>query len=99
MTRLPVHRVRVGGDCRTCPIRTLTGVRIDLTVRDADDVERDVAITAPVGTTFGDVGELLANLLGGTRPGWIGARALTDSTELGKAPLVSGAICSTAPGE
>lgn len=81
----------------TDPVRRLTGMRIDMTVRDTSGVDHDLAVMAPAGTTFDAVRKTLADVAGGCAPGWVNGRAIDPTSELGKAALVAGSICSAVP--
>ncbi|MCU1659613.1 MAG: putative cell division-related protein [Pseudonocardiales bacterium] len=71
-------------------------MRIDLTVRDQDGLDRDVAVTAPEGAVFGDVVSELADLCAAPAGAtwWLGAQQLTNLTTLAASTLRSGAIVS-----
>jgi S-DNA-T family DNA segregation ATPase FtsK/SpoIIIE len=63
-------------------------MRTDLTLLDADGLARDVAVFAPRGTTWGEVGPLL-----GHAPRWhCGGRPLGDAEPLGGLLLRDGAV-------
>ena len=72
-------------------------VRTDLTLRASDGTERDVAVLAPEGTTFGDVAAQLAELLSGRAPSWSGSHRVDDQAVVGRAPLVAGTVLRDHP--
>ena len=87
---------RAAGSIPSLPARTLTGMRIDLTVRDRQDLCRDVAIAAPDGSTVRDVQLSLTSVIGAEPAAelWTGARRLTAHAPLGGPGLRCGDVVS-----
>ena len=75
-------------------------MQIRLTLRNADEVDRDVLITAPPGAVWADVAAEVGSLLG-TGPGdaqlWSGSVRLASSDRLGAPGLLTGDIVSPGP--
>ncbi|HEY2272103.1 MAG TPA: FtsK/SpoIIIE domain-containing protein, partial [Jatrophihabitantaceae bacterium] len=72
-------------------------MRIDVTVRQADGTERDVALVAPAGTATGVVLAALRRALPEARVGWIGGRRLDGTARFDPSYLPRGAVLSHEP--